>query len=145
MDQSSEIFTICRVSDIANNRAVGFVLARLDENGQKVPWPIFLVRKDKHIYGYVNRCPHQGTRLDFEPGQFLDAGLVHLVCGKHGSQFDIATGKCFDGACVGESLEPIDLVIDDGDLCVRGVQLAEEDGLDLPEPDEHPEIMITSD
>jgi nitrite reductase/ring-hydroxylating ferredoxin subunit len=145
MDQSGQIFAICRVGDVASNRAVGFVLVRLDEQGHKVPWPVIIVRKDKHIYGYVNRCPHQGLALDFEPQQFLDSSLSHLVCGKHGSQFEIATGLCFDGPCKGEHLEPIDLLIDEGDLCVRGIQLAEEDGLDLVEEDEHPEVMITSD
>ena len=140
-----EVYAICRVSDVANNRAKGFVLVRLDDDGNKVPWPVLVVRKDKHIYGYVNRCPHQGIQLDFEPDQFLDSGLTHLLCGKHGAQFDIATGQCADGPCKGECLEPIDLVIDDGDLCVSDVRLAEEDGLDLPEPDEHPDVMITSD
>ena len=145
MDQANEIFAICRVSDVANNRALGFVLVRLDDENKKVPWPILVVRKDKHIYGYVNRCPHQGTRLDFEADQFMDSSFTHLVCGKHGAQFDIATGDCFQGPCQGEKLEPIDLLIDDGDLCVKGIRLAEEDGMDIPEPDEHPEVMITSD
>jgi hypothetical protein len=36
-------------------------------------------------------------------------------------------------------------VIDDGDVCLTGVQLAEEDGLDIPDPDEIPEVMITGD
>jgi hypothetical protein len=36
-------------------------------------------------------------------------------------------------------------VIDDGDVCLTGVQLAEEDGLDIADPDEMPEIMITAD
>ena len=145
MDQTGELFAICRVGDVPNNRAVGYVLVRLDENNEKVPWPIVLVRKDKHIYGYVNRCPHQHIPLDFEPKQFLDSSMSHLLCGKHGAQFDIPTGHCIDGPCRGERLEPIDLIIDEGDLCVTGIRLAEEDGLDLPEPDEHPEVMITSD
>ena len=145
MDQAGEIYSICRVSDLVNNRAVGFVLVSLDENDVKVPWQIIVIRKGKFVYGYVNRCPHQGIRLDFEANQFLDSSQSHLICGKHGAQFDISTGNCFDGPCKGEHLEPINLIIDDGDLCVSNIRLAEEDGLDLPEPDEHPEIMITSD
>ena len=52
---------------------------------------------------------------------------------------------CFIGPCQGQSLTPITLVIDDGDVCLTGVQLAEEDGLDIPDPDEIPEVMITGD
>jgi hypothetical protein len=37
------------------------------------------------------------------------------------------------------------LIIDDGDVCLSGIDLAEEDGLDIPEPDEVPEVQITSD
>ncbi len=145
MDQAEEIYTICKVSEAINNRAIGFVLVRLDEKGDKVPWPIFIIRRNKQIFGYVNNCPHQNRPLDFEPGQFLDSDLMHLLCGKHGSKFEVESGQCFDGPCKGDHLEPIDLIIDDGDLCVTGVRLAEEDGMDLPEPDEYPEIMITSD
>jgi hypothetical protein len=42
-------------------------------------------------------------------------------------------------------LKTIEIVIDDGDVCLTGVQLAEEDGLDLDEADGAPEVMITSD
>jgi hypothetical protein len=42
-------------------------------------------------------------------------------------------------------LTPVDLVIDEGDVCVSGVRLVEEDGLDLPDPDAMPEVMIQPD
>jgi nitrite reductase/ring-hydroxylating ferredoxin subunit len=145
MDQADEIYAICRVSEVVNNRAIPFVLVRIDAAGDKVPWRIFVIRKNKQIFGYVNNCPHQHIPLDFEPGQFLDSSLEFLLCGKHSAQFEIESGVCFEGPCKGHRLEPIDLIIDDGDLCVTGVLLAEEDGLDLPEPDEYPEVMITSD
>jgi hypothetical protein len=54
-------------------------------------------------------------------------------------------GIASSGPCQGQRLTPITLVIDDGDVCLTGVQLAEEDGLDIPDPDEMPEVMITGD
>jgi nitrite reductase/ring-hydroxylating ferredoxin subunit len=54
-----------------------------------------------------------------------------LTCGRHRAQFDIDTGRCFIGPCQGQSLKPVMLVIDDGDVCVTGIDLADEDGLDL--------------
>ncbi|QGM47345.1 Rieske (2Fe-2S) protein [Methylocystis heyeri] len=145
MEQTRELFAVCHVNDVAKRRAVGYVLARVDENGKTVPFPVVITRFKGKYYGYVNRCPHQGTRLDFEPRQFLDSGLQNLMCGKHGALFDIPTGHCNDGPCKGERLEPVEVVIDNEEVCITGVILAEEDGLDREENDEMPEIVIQPD
>lgn len=146
----SPIFAVCHVNDVAKRGAVGFVLARRDEAGALAPFPIFVVRQGKAYHAYLNRCPHQGARIDFQPGQFLDQGhraQGHraIVCGRHGALFDLATGHCFDGPCAGAALEKIEVLIDGDDVCLVGVDLAEEDGLDRPENDEMPQIMIQSD
>ena len=140
-----ELYAVCAVNDVAKRQAVGYVLAKADENGAAVPFPVVVTRHKGKFYAYVNRCPHQGTRLDFQPGQFLDTGAGVFVCGKHGARFDIVTGHCVDGPCKGEALEKIDVVIDGGDVCLTGLSLAEEDGLDREEVDEMPQVMITSD
>jgi nitrite reductase/ring-hydroxylating ferredoxin subunit len=145
MQSTRELFAVCHVNDVAKRRAMGLVLARLGEDGKTVPFPIVVARRDGQYYAYVNRCPHQGSRLDFEPKQFLDSSARFLLCGKHGAQFDIATGHCVDGPCLGKRLEPVVVVIDEEDLCITGVRLAEEDGLDRPENDEMPEIVIQPD
>jgi len=145
MDQLHEIYAVCHVNDVVKRRAIGFVLARLNEAGETVPFPIVVTRQAGKYYAYVNRCPHQGTRLDFEPKQFLDSSLRYLLCGKHGAQFDIATGLCNDGPCKGERLEPVEVVIDENEVCIAGVRIAEEDGLDRQENDEMPEIVIQPD
>jgi len=103
------------------------VLMREGENGEPKPWPIMITRKCNQFYGYENACPHQGERLDTTPGQFLDEDENFITCGNHQAQFDPDTGECFIGPCKGERLTPINLVIDDGDVCLTGVVLAEED------------------
>lgn len=140
----SELYAICRTSDIGDSEAAGFVLARAEESGAK-PWPILITRKGGSFYGFENACPHQGGRLDASPGQFLDDDGNFLTCGRHRAQFDLDTGHCFIGPCQGQRLTPIDLVVDDGDVCISGVRLAEEDGLDIPDLDAMPEVMITPD
>ena len=145
MEPSRELFAVCNVNDVAKRRAVGYVLARIDESGKTVPFPIVVTRQGKKFYAYVNRCPHQGTRLDFEEGLFMDSGGQNLLCGKHGAMFDIPTGHCIDGPCKGERLEPVEVVVDETDVCITGVRLAEEDGLDREENDEMPEIVIQPD
>ena len=142
MEQPEEIFAVCHVNDVIKRRAIGFVLARLDENGKAVPFPIVVARDGGKAHAYVNRCPHQGSRLDFEPRQFLDASGKRLICGKHGAEFEIATGLCVEGPCKGERLERVQTLVEGEDVCVAGVRLVEEDGLDRQENDETPEVVI---
>ena len=141
----AELYAICRTSDIADSQAAGFVLMRKEESGAAQPWPILVTNKGNRYYAFENACPHHGMRLDARPGQFLDQDGNFLTCGHHRAQFDLDTGHCFIGPCQGQRLKPVRLVIDDGDVCVSGIELAEEDGLDLPELDSMPEITIQPD
>jgi nitrite reductase/ring-hydroxylating ferredoxin subunit len=120
-------YTICSVRDIPNRRSKGFHLLRRQPDGGDTPWHILVVRWDRKIYGYVNLCPHQGVPLDWERDQFLDQSSMRLVCGKHGALFQVESGVCVEGPCLGARLEPIALCILDGDVCVTGVELAEAD------------------
>jgi nitrite reductase/ring-hydroxylating ferredoxin subunit len=139
----SELYAICQNGEIEDGDATGFLLMRITSTGEPKPWPILITRKGNNFYGFENACPHKGEQLDANnPGAFLDEEGNFLTCGHHGAQFDLDTGKCFIGPCQGKSLTPITIVVDDGDVCVTGVELAEDDG---SEPDEAPEVMITSD
>jgi nitrite reductase/ring-hydroxylating ferredoxin subunit len=119
-------YVICGVDDIKNRRAKVFQLMRIEADGEERPWIIFIVRWDKQVFGYVNSCPHQGTHLDWERNQFFDGEGKRLLCGKHGAAFEVATGLCIEGPCLGRSLEPIPISVIDGDICVTGVALLEE-------------------
>ena len=126
----NELFAICRTNEIDEDQPRGFWLSVQTEAGGTKPWPIVISRRGTRFFGFENACPHTGSRLDTEHGQFMDAEGNFFTCGKHRAQFDLDTGHCFIGPCKGEKLTPISLVIDDGDVCVTGVELAEEDGLD---------------
>ena len=131
---SAEPYVVCELNDIPSRRAVGVNLMRLDSENGPTPWPIVIVRWGKHVFGYVNRCPHHGNNLDWERGQFFDPSGTRLMCGKHGAQFDFSSGECLDGPCRGLALEPVALVVLDGDICLVGVDLAEDE--------EPPEVEI---
>jgi nitrite reductase/ring-hydroxylating ferredoxin subunit len=133
---SDEAFVICSMSDIPSQRARGFTLMRQEEDGSQRPWPIVVVRWGRQVFGYVNRCPHHGVNLDWERNQFLDPNGVRLMCGKHGALFELGTGACVEGPCKGEGLEPVPLAVIDGDICVTGVRLAEDDEEDMDPPDD---------
>ena len=71
-----------------------------DENG-------FAVRHGGAVCAFVNRCPHLGTELDWQPGEFFEESGLYLVCSTHGALFEPATGFCVAGPCRGASLEPL--------------------------------------
>ena len=128
-------YAICSMSDIPSQKARGFQLARVEEDGSTRPFPIVVVRWGKQVFGYVNRCPHDGVNLDWERNTFLDGNGIRLQCGKHGALFELGTGLCIEGPCKGQALTPIALQVIDNEICVLDVRLAE-DELDEDEPEE---------
>ena len=125
-------YAICSVGDILNRRCRGFHLVRLEPDGLEKPFHVLIVRWDRKLYGYVNHCPHQGANLDWERDQFLDPNGTRIICGKHGALFAVDTGKCVEGPCLGDKLEPLRLSVLDGDVCVNDVVLAEVDEPAVP-------------
>ena len=82
------------------------------------PWPLefFVVRKDAGVFGFVNRCPHAGHALNWQPNRFLTREQDLILCNSHGARFRIADGVCVSGPCPGASLEPIAVRIEDGQV-----------------------------
>lgn len=124
---SSIAYVVCAMSDIPSQKARGFHLMRVEDDGTERPWSIVVVRWGKQVFGYVNKCPHDGVNLDWERNQFLDPNGIRLMCGKHGALFELGTGMCVDGPCKGRALQPVALSVIDGDICVTGVTLAEDE------------------
>ncbi|MFO1102974.1 MAG: Rieske 2Fe-2S domain-containing protein [Methylocystis sp.] len=126
-------YVVCGLNEIPSRRARGFQLVIVDEKGEEKPLPIIVVRWGKQVFGYLNICPHDHVNLDWERNQFLDSNGLRLMCGKHGSTFEIGTGACVDGPCLGDGLTPVALRVIDDEICILGVTLAEQ-----PEDDEEP-------
>ncbi|ASG21829.1 Rieske (2Fe-2S) protein [Nitrospirillum viridazoti] len=126
----SATYVLCRLDDIPSRKARGFQLLRVDDEGEHRPWGIIVIRWGRQVVGYVNRCPHNGVHLDWERNQFLDPDGTRLMCGKHGALFDLGTGLCVDGPCRGAGLEPVALSLEEGDICITGVTLVEDEELD---------------
>ena len=91
----------------------------LQESGQGVRFELhpaapgaetgFAIRSAGRACAYVNRCPHMGTELDWQPGEFFDVAGLYLVCSTHGAMFEPATGYCVAGPCRGASLERLEV------------------------------------
>ena len=65
----------------------------------------FAVRHGGVVHAFVNRCPHMGTELDWQPGEFFEATGLYLVCATHGALFQPDTGSCVAGPCRGAALD----------------------------------------
>jgi nitrite reductase/ring-hydroxylating ferredoxin subunit len=142
-----DVFVICDAGSIEKGDAKAFSLSRFDETGESRPFPIVVVRTHANEYfGYINVCPHGGTWLNIGDGEFFSRDRAFLRCGRHGATFEIDTGLCIDGDCKGKSLEPIAIAVVDGEVCVCGVALAEDEGPDpFMDRDDTMEIMIHPD
>jgi nitrite reductase/ring-hydroxylating ferredoxin subunit len=77
---------------------------------------VFVVRAAKAGEGiriYRNACPHvDGSPLAWRKDQYLNADRSHIVCSGHGALFDLHTGVCTLGPCVGERLQTVENSID---------------------------------
>jgi nitrite reductase/ring-hydroxylating ferredoxin subunit len=120
-------YAVCGLDDIPNRRARGFQLLRRDADGQEKAWSIFIARWGSQVFGYINQCPHQQVNLDWERQQFMDPNGLRLMCGKHGALFEIGTGRCVEGPCMGEALQAVPVQVIDGEVCVCGVELVEDE------------------
>ena len=107
---------ICASEALAEGgRGVGFALRAPDgaRNG-------FAIRSCGAVRAYVNRCPHLGTELDWQPGEFFDVAGLYLVCSTHGAMFEPGTGYCVAGPCRGASLERVEVRESDGRVLLVG-------------------------
>ena len=106
---------ICASAELEEGRAgVRFPLAAGAESGPGG----FAVRYDGAVCAFVNRCPHMGTELDWQPGEVFDESGLYLVCATHGAIFEPQSGRCIAGPCRGASLQRIATVERDGKVCV---------------------------
>ena len=74
----------------------------------------FVVRKAGRVFAYLNRCPHTGAPLEWQPDQFLDMDDGFIQCALHGALFRVADGFCLRGPCAGQSLRPLPLEVVQG-------------------------------
>ena len=82
----------------------------------RAPARAFALRFDGRVVCYLNRCVHVPTELDWQPGEFLDAGREFIICSIHGAAYEAASGRCIGGPCGRGGLVTIDVVERDGSV-----------------------------
>lgn len=107
--------------------AVG-ALAELDDPGCREfeigdgDWPFrgFVVRQGDDVYAYQNFCVHVGHPLNWMPDGFLTKDRKAIICASHGAMYEIDSGLCVAGPCVGKSLRQVDVAVREGMIYVTG-------------------------
>jgi naringenin degradation protein FdeD len=95
---------LCRLDDLADGEARGFNVPGLASK-------VIVVRRGGRIHGYLDSCPHYrpGTPMAWKTHAYLNGEGTRLACHSHGAQFDIETGECVIGPCLGQSLTRVPL------------------------------------
>ena len=100
-----------RLEDIPEGATRGF-----DPSGDGED-SIFIVRRRGELHAYRNRCPHQGARMAWKRHAHLNRAADRIICYAHGAQFDVATGRCLLGPCLGQALDVVELrVTEQGEI-----------------------------
>jgi nitrite reductase/ring-hydroxylating ferredoxin subunit len=83
------------------------------------PARVFALRFDGRVVAYLNRCVHVPTELDWQPGEFLDAGREFILCSIHGAAYEPRNGRCIGGPCANGRLTPLETYEAEGEVWWR--------------------------
>lgn len=97
---------LCTLEDLPDGGARGFDTVG---EGQST---LFVVRRGDAVYAYRDWCPHQGVPMAWRKDAYLNGDRTRIVCAAHGAQFEIETGRCTLGPCLGDSLQPVAVQVD---------------------------------
>lgn len=111
---------LCRQDEVPERGSRGFDPQR---SGQDT---VLVVRRGEQLFAYRDACPHHNTPMAWRKDAYLSGDGEHIVCAAHGAQFDIATGLCTLGPCLGDTLIAVPLVFhDNGEVHVAPEHLLE--------------------
>ena len=101
--------TLGCLTAIADGTARGFVL-RIGATR----FHGLVVRRGGQAHGYVDRCPHAGLPLARGDATIVTADGTLIECHWHGALFEVESGSCVGGPCVGARLTPWAVSVRDG-------------------------------
>jgi nitrite reductase/ring-hydroxylating ferredoxin subunit len=100
---------LCRLEELARTGARSVVLG---EGADTLD--VVVVEQGGARNAFINACPHQFIPLETFPDYFFTEDRKHLVCSGHGALFEPGTGRCVEGPCEGEGLDPLAITEQDG-------------------------------
>jgi nitrite reductase/ring-hydroxylating ferredoxin subunit len=97
---------LCHIDDLPDGDSRGFDPLACGRD------TILVVRQGRTLHGWRNACPHHGTPMAWRKDAYLNAARDRIVCSAHGALFEIHTGRCTLGPCLGQALTAVTLSID---------------------------------
>lgn len=78
----------------------------------------FVIRQGEAYHAYVNLCRHLPISLDLNDNQFLSHDGKHLQCHMHGALYEIDSGLCVGGPCLGARLFKLEVEEEESQLVI---------------------------
>ncbi|HMN75524.1 MAG TPA: Rieske 2Fe-2S domain-containing protein [Burkholderiaceae bacterium] len=103
---------LCASGDLAE-KGLAFVFDVLQ---WREPMRAFVLRFEGRVVGYLNRCVHVPSEMDWQPGEFLDSRQEFILCATHGAAYEPASGRCVAGPCGRGRLTMLRVEERDGDV-----------------------------
>lgn len=98
---------LCHQDRLAEGSALG-----LDPYGEGRD-TLLVVRWQGALRAWRNSCPHLEVPMQYRKDRFLSGDGQYIVCFAHGARFVPDTGLCVLGPCLGQSLHPHSLTVDE--------------------------------
>src|SRR5262245_48029124 len=86
----------------------------------KSAFSMFVIRRGREVWGYLNICPHFSLPLNYRAGEFMNEEGSLIRCSMHFAEFTIEDGECVAGAASGGALDPVPVFVNDADEVVIG-------------------------
>ena len=101
------------LADIADGDAKEYIFGR----GTTV-FSMFVVRRGREVYGYLNICPHYSSALNYRAGQFMSEDKSHIRCTMHFAEFRIEDGYGVRGAAERCWLDPVPVHVEGDNIVI---------------------------
>ncbi len=92
---------LCHRDELVDGQSRGF-----DPHGEGHD-TVLLVRQGARVHAWRDACPHHGTPMAWRKDAYLNAAGDRIVCAAHGAMFEVDSGRCTLGPCLGERLQPV--------------------------------------
>jgi nitrite reductase/ring-hydroxylating ferredoxin subunit len=102
-----------RLEEIAEGQAKEYIFGR-----GTTTFSMFVARRGKAVYGYLNICPHYSSPLNHRAGQFMSEDGSRIRCTMHFAEFRVEDGFGVDGAAQGCWLDPVPVHLDHGMIVI---------------------------
>lgn len=109
LSPASRLVGLCNSADVGEGEAKGF--GPVGGYRRK----IIVLRKEGRLHAWLDACPHypQGTPMAWRSNAYLNGDGTHIACHSHGALFDMQTGECVLGPCLGQGLTRVELTVNE--------------------------------